>query len=127
MSDNTMLSSRPILIVEDELFAGLDIAEQLEKQGYVVYGPISNVKSAEKVIGLYNFSAAILDYQLQDGTSLELARDLTERGVPVIFYTGQPDRLKEAELQGNVTILAKPAAMEEIIVALGKTVSTTAE
>ena len=113
----------PILIVEDELFSGLDVAEQLEALGYVVYGPISNLKSARQVIEMYSFKVAILDYQLQDGTSLELAKTLIERNVPVVFYTGNPASI--ANLIPEATVLAKPAQIEQIVDAISKVAPLT--
>lgn len=117
--------TKPILIVEDELFIGLDVAEELEARGYSVYGPISNVNSATQVIEMYSLAAAILDYRLQDGTSAKLAERLIEKGVPVIFYTGNADQLASTNMAGKATILSKPASTEEIASALDRVTAKT--
>jgi DNA-binding response OmpR family regulator len=103
-----------LLIVEDELFVGLDVAEELEAAGYSVYGPISNTKSAGKVVDLYDFDAAILDYRLQDGTSSALADRLIETGVPVIFYTGNDRQIAEDYAGRATKILAKPLSASQL-------------
>lgn len=122
MTDKPGRRHKPILIVEDELFAGLDVAEELEAKGYVVYGPISNMRSAEQVVSLYQFGAAILDYQLQDGTSYDLALQLLDKDIPVLFYTGNAAELRSDPIADRTMIIDKPASTDEIVAAIERAV-----
>ena len=117
---------RPVLVVEDELFIGLDVAEELESRGFAVYGPISNVESASKVVDTYHFSAAVLDFRLQDGNSHILAERLQEKNVPVIFYTGNPEEAARHPVARHATLLSKPAMGSEIADAVAEVAVATA-
>lgn len=106
-----------VLIVEDEMFVGLDPAEELEARRYCVYGPISNVRSAEKVINTFAFQLAILD-RLRDENSRRLAKSLSDLDVPVIFVTAVPDLVAKAVPDCCATVFDKPVSSARLMEAV---------
>ena len=73
------LENRRILVVEDDPIVALDLQSILEAAGATVVGPAREVPEAISFIEGSNVSAAVLDYRLQVGDTLPLARMLEER------------------------------------------------
>lgn len=51
-------------------------------------GPVASAEQALAVVRSERVDVAILDWQLKDQTSECVAAELTQRGVPFIFYSG---------------------------------------
>lgn len=78
-----------VLVVDDEVVIGLDLAMSLEGAGFEVHGPFTSVDPALDSIRRNRPSFAILDVSLGRGaTSEKVAAELTEQGTPFIFLTG---------------------------------------
>jgi DNA-binding response OmpR family regulator len=92
-----MLNQVSVLIVEDEPFIALDLAEAVKEARGNVIGPAGSVSEALILMDLHLVQAAILDVNLSDRDVTPVAERLIEGGVPVIFYSG----------------LALPAALRE--------------
>ena len=86
-----------ILIVEDEIFVALDLESIVEGAGHDVVGIGADRSSALALAS--ECDVALVDVNLRDGaTGPEIARDLADRGVRVIFVTANPGQI--AHLQG---------------------------
>ena len=107
-----------VLVAEDLLVIGIDIAERLVEAGHSVIGPFARRSEIMEWISHDRPDAAVLDLQLLDGSCEDAVRELSRRGVPVVAFTGDEDCLPE-DLTRVVTIM-KPAAVEQIIAALAK-------
>ena len=92
-----MLNQVSVLIVEDEPFIALDLAEAVKEARGNVIGPAGSLREALRLIEPGLVQAAVLDVNLSDGDVTPVAEFLIEGGVPVIFYSG----------------LALPAALRE--------------
>jgi CheY-like chemotaxis protein len=68
------LESQRILVVEDDPFIALDLQSILEDAGATVVGPAREVSEAISFIEGSKVSSAVLDYRLQVGETLPLAR-----------------------------------------------------
>lgn len=79
-----------VLVVEDEIIVGMDLAVSLEDAGFAVLGPFASCDAAlEALEGPDALSAGVLDINLGDGvTSAPIAETLRERGVPFVFLSG---------------------------------------
>src|SRR5918998_486379 len=88
--------NRPvILLAEDEAIIGFELADSLALEGFEVAGPFDTCSEAEKWLkSARQVDGAILDNALKDGLCDTLARDLKNRGVPFVVYSGH-DRLHE--------------------------------
>jgi DNA-binding response OmpR family regulator len=94
-SEQTLPSSlaRPCcLIVEDQVLIGMALEAYLEDIGYEAVGPFTERSVALAWLRTHTPQAAILDYNLKDGASTELARELRRRRVPFLVYSGHRRR-----------------------------------
>jgi two-component SAPR family response regulator len=108
------------LVVEDEALIGMALEASLEEAGYNAAGPFPSRASALAWLDSETPSFAILDYALQDGACVELARVLRQRSVPFIVYSGY--RLSAdvpPEFRG-VTWIEKPVTREALIRAVAE-------
>jgi DNA-binding NtrC family response regulator len=83
-----MMDGRHVLVVEDEHLLALDLARELEDAGAKVVGPVATIKDALGTIASTELDGAVVDVQLRDGWSFEVANALADRHVPFIFATG---------------------------------------
>jgi DNA-binding response OmpR family regulator len=83
-----MLNQVSVLIVEDEPFIALDLAEAVKEARGNLIGPAGSVREALVLIELHLVQAAILDVNLSDRDVTPVAELLIEGGVPVLFYSG---------------------------------------
>ncbi|EYD74340.1 Two-component response regulator [Rubellimicrobium mesophilum DSM 19309] len=78
-----------ILIVEDEALVALEIEGMLAMAGHEPVGQADDLPSALAAAESEKPDLALVDIQLAQGTSgLDVAAALKERGVPVLFATG---------------------------------------
>ena len=104
-----------VLLVEDDLFLGMDMTDHLTQRGCTVYGPITNVASAMELIATDDFDFIILDVQM-NGKSIEpIARALQDRGLPFVFYTGDRRNAETVDLDSEVPTFIKPMPIPDLI------------
>ena len=81
--------SRSVLIVEDQVILGLELARRVVAAGLAVSGPWRTAEEALSSIKDDVPNAAILDVDLGSGrTSEEVAESLSALNVPFAFLTG---------------------------------------
>src|SRR5215467_8192196 len=83
------LSGCWILVVEDDFFIRIDLESILRDAGADVVGPCSGISDALAALANGNVMAAILDVRLGFETVAPVARELTKKGTPFVFYSGQ--------------------------------------
>lgn len=97
-----------VLVLEDDPFLLIDLAELVSELGHDVVGPFSRLQDAAEACRRSLPEAAILDFNLgEEETSAAVADLLLTGGVPFVFTSGYrrrylPDRF------GEVEILEKP-------------------
>lgn len=93
-----------VLIVEDEILIGIDLAQSLSENGFEVLGPFRSAETALEACEKLQPEAAILDVNLgHGGTSEPVAEKFRARGLPFVFLTGYA-------LSGNRVMDAFPEA-----------------
>lgn len=112
-----MDNKKAILIVEDEFLIAMDLEDSLRDQGYDVVGPASTVTQAMTLIEAQAVAAAVLDYNLKDGTSEALATQLIAQSIPVVFLSGDSLANRPEALQ-SCLVLSKPVSLTELAEAL---------
>jgi DNA-binding NtrC family response regulator len=112
-----------ILVVEDEVIIAMEIAASLEDEGAIVIGPAHTLRSAVAMASGSCISAAILDLRLRGASVTPVARLLSDRGVPFIFYSGQsrPDPIMAEWPESK--IFPKPTSPSVLIGALARAIS----
>ena len=119
------LSSRRILIVEDESLVAMLLETILEDMGCVTVGPISNIEDALALLSgdeAGTLDGALLDVNVAGREVFPVADVLKARGVPFVFSTGYGQGGLPDEWRNQATI-QKPfteAAVEQaLMTALG--------
>lgn len=105
-----------ILICEDNPLIALDLQAIVEAEGHEVVGVCESAAAARERLG-DPIDFAMLDVDLTDGTSFELAQALQARGVPYVFVTATrpkdiPESLREAR------VVSKPYREDTILATL---------
>jgi len=117
-SDGAGLAGARILVVEDDFIISIELESTLLDAGAESVGVCRTVKDAILRADNDGFSAAILDFRLGRETVLPLARLLTQRGIPFVFYTGQVDLDSVRVEWPQCRIISKPAQSRMIVRAI---------
>jgi CheY-like chemotaxis protein len=95
-----------VLIVEDNSWIALMMAEEVTELACVVVGPARTVSEALALAHSQLLDAALVDIELGDETAFMVAQVLADRHIPFTFITGF-SKIPEAPFD-NVPVLAKP-------------------
>jgi len=108
-----VLAGRRILVVEDEIMIAMMVEDMLEEIGCCVAAVATRHSAAEEAIESGGLDAAILDINLNGGTSFYIARALAARGIPFLFSTGYGESATPPEFRDR-PVLGKPFAQAEL-------------
>ena len=111
---HTPLTGKRVLIVEDELVIGLELAAILEAAKIHVIGPANTITTGRALIAKETIDAALLDINLGGDRGEELAHDLTRARVPFAFLTGYGREALLPPFQATAMI-AKPFGAEQVL------------
>ena len=81
--------ARRVLVVEDEILIGMEIAEILKDAGFETFGPVATVDAALALLDDEKCDAAVLDINLGQETSEPVAKRLAEMGTPYLSVSGR--------------------------------------
>tara|TARA_R110002020_G_scaffold26514_34_gene86075 strand:- start:10159 stop:10545 length:387 start_codon:yes stop_codon:yes gene_type:complete len=120
-------NGKRVLLTEDEILIGMDLAMMLEDWGYVVDGPHGSSRQAMEALNLNAPDLAILDVNLgNNDTSLPIAQELNKRDAPFIFLTGyNPSRYAGDDVLKNAPHMRKPVqehALRKLLDEIAQTV-----
>jgi DNA-binding response OmpR family regulator len=96
-----------ILVVEDEYFIAMQIADAIKCRGGSVVGPVAGLKKARDLARQETIDGVILDLMLNGRTTLSFADELMSRSTPVILATGYAQS-HIPERYSNLPQLTKP-------------------
>jgi PAS domain S-box-containing protein len=82
------LNRNRIMIVEDEMLVGMELADSLAELGFSVLGPYTSLAEARQAAVQGGFDAALLDVNLAGEPVYPIADLLIERKLPFAFITG---------------------------------------
>jgi DNA-binding NarL/FixJ family response regulator len=85
----TPLTGLRILIVEDEVIIAMEIESNLQDAGAEILGPAHTVADGLALAANDVISAAVLDLRIGRDSVAPIARILTARDIPFLFYSGQ--------------------------------------
>jgi len=107
---------RRIIVVEDEPLVAFDNEHMLSAAGYEVVATVDNVADALKVIETEELDLVLSDIRLSgDGSGIDVARAAHDRGLPVLFVTGNCD---DVARRLGIGCLAKPYSSADLRTAL---------
>jgi DNA-binding response OmpR family regulator len=104
-----------ILVAEDEFVTAFDLCDTFEEAGYEVQGPHAGISSAMLACQKVRPDVALLDIELVDGLSLELAQKLLDENVPVILHSEPEDTSALAARFPGATTLEKPCPPAKLL------------
>lgn len=103
-----MLSNKPVLIVEDNVYLALDLSQAVEESHGRVVGPVATVAEALVLVEREPIAAALLDSQLADRDVTPVVMVLAAKGVPFVIHsaTGLPPEVQQR--LPDVLLLVEP-------------------
>lgn len=104
-----------VLLVEASPLLSLEYEQTLNRAGYCVVASTSTVKGALEALENSLIHVVVLDTHVNDGTTHELAKILTTRGIPFLLLS---DSSSEEVLQEDlldIGFLPKPVRDDEFI------------
>jgi DNA-binding NtrC family response regulator len=108
-----------ILVVEDDAILAMELGMILLDAGAEIAGPCRTVPDALAMIAQRNdIAAAVLDVRIGRETIAPVARQLSRRGTPFVFYTGQIARDPTLAEWLNCKVISKPAVAGAIVSAV---------
>ena len=108
MNASATLAGRRVLLVEDEYFIAMEMADTFEHAGAEVVGPAASVQQALELLATTErLDGAVLDMNLGGEMALPVADALNARGIPFVFATGYdrsaiPDRFAQVHCEKPV-------------------------
>ena len=105
--------SKNILIVDDEPFVAYDLASLVEGALDAHITICHCAADAMREVEAHHFDIALLDIEVTDGNTFDVARELKRRGEAFAFISGfSPAATRE--IMGDVDFLEKPVCPEQL-------------
>jgi DNA-binding NtrC family response regulator len=108
------LHGKKVLIVEDDYLTAQGLSDTIADYGFTVIGPVDTADLAVRLIGQQPPDGALLDVRLREGSAVEVAKALQERGVPFVVMSGYAHDTLPSELK-KAPFVAKPMSESELI------------
>jgi CheY-like chemotaxis protein len=104
------MTGRRVLVVEDEYYLAHEVAQNLEKMGADVVGPVGTLREALDIVGNseIQFDAALLDIALHGEMVFPVAAILKMRRIPFAFISGYDQEIVPSSYR-RTPRFAKPA------------------
>jgi DNA-binding NtrC family response regulator len=123
LSDDRKLEGLRVLVVEDDAILLMDLEQILQSAGAEIV-LCRSVADALAALAENRIAAAVLDFRIGQETIVPVARQLSQRGTPFIFYTGQlAGDLALAEWR-RCSVVIKPAPARKIVAAVVEALNT---
>jgi CheY-like chemotaxis protein len=123
MPESSVATPR-LLVVEDEYLIRMLLEDMLADLGYDVAAAVGSMAEASELAAHGDFSAAILDVNLDGQESFPVADILAARGLPFVFVTGYGER-SLPEPYATRPALAKPFQAEQLKAMLASVLAAT--
>ena len=108
------LNGKRIVVVEDDFLLATDICRDLRNLGATVLGPAPTPFYATQLIGRRKIDAAVLDVRLHGATVFDVADQLRDRGVPILFATAYGREAIPLRFQ-ETCLLEKPLDRKRLV------------
>jgi DNA-binding NtrC family response regulator len=111
------LCGKTILIVEDEVFIGMMLFNEIERAGGTPIGPVISVARASKEIESRIVHAVILSAKLIDGSGAALAAQLERQRIRYVVVSGYEHENLPTALR-DAPFVAKPISLPLLMAAI---------
>jgi two-component system, response regulator PdtaR len=109
-----------ILLAEDEFITAFDLCDTFEEAGYEIEGPHAGICSAMLACRKGKPDLAVLDIELADGLTFELAQKLIDENIPVILHSERDEAQELAARFPRAITLTKPCPPAELLDAVSR-------
>lgn len=117
--EDKALAGCHILVVEDDFYQAEDTCDYLNEAGAVIVSRSGTVPDLDTLLARKEVHIALLDINLGQASSFDLARALRERGIPFVFLTGYDPEVLPSDL-ADATLITKPADAAAVVRALSR-------
>ena len=114
------LNGKTALIVEDQLLIAIDLEQMLESAGITILANATSPRDALAALIKNTPDVAVLDVNLGDSTSEDVARHLQEKDIPFVFATGYGDGGAIPADFNSVPVIRKPYEKDVLLSRLRK-------
>jgi len=111
------LKGKNVLIIEDEFYLAVELQEAVERAGGQVIGPCPDAAAGLNEMDKGRPDCAVVDINLGEGPSYEMAEALQRRNVPFVFLTGYDAPAIPSQFAG-IERVEKPASINRVVEAL---------
>ena len=109
MVEKVFLHGAKILVLEDEPYVALDIAQAIEQAQGVVVGPFASVAAALESLRREAVDAAIVDYDVADGAVEPMLDSLTQSGSEILVLTAGELPADFARRRPGAVVFTRPS------------------
>ena len=113
-SESGTLAGITVLVVEDDYFVASECVELLREHGANVVGPAPDMDKARSTLAASRVDCVLLDINLKGEMVFELAHELADRGIPMVFTTGYDSSVLPQSLRDR-PCLQKPVEVRDLI------------
>lgn len=126
--DVQLVSSVPILIIEDEPMIAMELARIVRELGHRVCGTAARHSDAVELASRTQPALILADIQLKgEGSGITAVQEILKKfEVPVIFVTGFPERLLTGEMLEPAFVIPKPFSPDMLKASIGQALSVVA-
>jgi DNA-binding response OmpR family regulator len=115
-----VLSDKPVLIVEDNVYLAIDLSNAVESLRGRVVGPVGRVADALSLVADEPVAAAIIGFDLPDSDVIPLARALIDRRVPFVIHADTYIPSALSVLRPGIPVLIKPIEPRDVVAILSQ-------
>jgi CheY-like chemotaxis protein len=112
------LQGAKVLFVEDEAILALEMIKALLDAGAEVIGPVLSVRRAVELAKSQTLDCGFFDVALKDGLVFPAAEVLRQKGIGIVFYTGQADPEAIMRDWPKAKVLQKPTPLPALLQAV---------
>lgn len=109
---NGLLRGKRVLVLEDEPIIAMLLEELVETAGGEA-DCVTSLEGAASAIEQRRPDVAVLDINIKDRHSFDLARQLADLGVPILFASGYRKTIVPPDM-AHVPIVTKPYSLEDL-------------
>jgi hypothetical protein len=118
-----MLSDRPVLIVEDNVYTALDLVAAVEELNGQVVGPVGTASEALRLLETEHVEAIVLSGELTGDDVAPLASALATKKLPCVIQTSGPVPHDLMGIGMAVPVLMRPVRASEVVCLLAQEIA----
>ena len=118
LSGRIIRQLQPCLLLEDSSIVLLDLEQTVRALGLTDVQAVTSIPQARHALNTRTMRSAVLDIQIYNAPSVDIAIDLAKCGAAIVFVTGYSTKLTLPPELAHVNVLSKPTDPAMIISAL---------